>query len=649
MKLNLQSKIFVIVGAILVLGLIVTFSVISRKAAKCMENVSQISLKHQTERYASDIRRELEKSLLITTVLSKELSEQYSRKSISRSSVDDMLHNMILSNPDFVAIYVIWEPQIFDGLDEQYKNSHYGTDIGRFFCMLYRQGNSLQYSTLEEKSLTSADYYQIPRKTLKSEFLNPYYATYEEERRADNLIFMTTVGVPIVDKDNKFLGLVAIDFDLSRYQKLVNSVIPDKQGLAFMLANDGTIVSYPDTAFQGKPFDQKFPQANQKYDVNKKIAKGEPVILSSSDFQHDKSLTVISPIQLQGIDAPWGLGISIPYRIINKDMYGTLAYGIATTILMLLLLLVALYFIIRRLIIKPLSTVSKTMNQIAGGQLNNASLHELNVLIAQNPKNDVIATICQSIIFLEKNLREIMEEILTLNHKVVEACSNLKETSGNMHKSSEIQASTTQQMASSVNEVTSQIENQSRYTDEKTQKVKEVSEEASNGSVAVSRTFSAMNDIVSKIRIIEEIAFQTNILALNAAVEAARAGEHGKGFSVVASEVKKLAERSQSAAREIQSLSSQSLVIAREAGDRIDCIVPKMHELNTTIKEFYDSSLTQTSQIVQLNKAMEQLSEVSQNNAELSELVFSTSVSLMEQVQNLNNKVRYFNCDISSN
>jgi methyl-accepting chemotaxis protein len=641
-KLKLQAKIFIIVGIILILGLSFTIFIVERKTANSIAQLSQASLIHQSERYASDIRRELEKSLVITNILASELAEQHDQKKISRQSVADMLGNIIKTNSDFVAIYVIWEPNIFDSLDNQYINTNYGTDIGRFFCMLYRSNNQILNSSLDEKSLNEADYYQIPKKTLKPEFLNPYYATYEEVRTVENQIFMTTVGVPIVDKNGAFLGLVAIDYDLTRYKALVNSIIPNKEGFAFMISNDGTFVAHPDTAIAGKPFDKSYTQVDKQFDIREKVKKGEMLSFYSSNFQPQKSLTVISPITLQGTETPWALGISIPVSIINKELSSTIIFAVIATIVMLFVLILVLFLVLKKMILNPLHVFSNTLDQIASGNLQNIGNRERQILQCDITKNDEIGMICRSILSLEEKLQSVIAEIFLLNKSILNACESLTGASQQMQESAELQATTAEEMTSTITGIVGQIEGQLQGTESNGRKVKQVSDTATSGVNAVIRTYSAMSNIVEKVNIIENIAFQTNLLALNAAVEAARAGENGRGFSVVASEVRKLAEHSQFAAGDIKELSASSLQIAQQAGDLIKGIIPEMLDINTSLNDYFSSSNQQASQIVQLNTAMEQLNEVSQRNATLSEQVFATSEMLMQQVKDLNGKVTYF-------
>ena len=146
---------------------------------------------------------------------------------------------------------------------------------------------------------------------------------------------------------------------------------------------------------------------------------------------------------------------------------------------------------------------------------------------------------------------------------------------------------------------------------------------------------AAMKEIANKISIIEEIARQTNLLALNAAIEAARAGEHGKGFAVVAAEVRKLAERSQKAAGEINQLSATTLKVSEKSGEMLDKLVPDIQRTAELVQEITAASKEQDTGAEQINKALQQLEQVIQQNASASEEMASTTEELTGQSDQL--------------
>ncbi|MDF1548904.1 MAG: methyl-accepting chemotaxis protein, partial [Bacteroidales bacterium] len=151
-----------------------------------------------------------------------------------------------------------------------------------------------------------------------------------------------------------------------------------------------------------------------------------------------------------------------------------------------------------------------------------------------------------------------------------------------------------------------------------------------------------MKQVADKIKIIEEIAFQTNILALNAAVEAARAGEQGKGFSVVAAEVRKLAERSKQAAVEITHLSSQSVVAIELTGKGMEELVPDIQKTVQLVKEIYSQTSEQSNEVNSLSDIARHLSDIADQNKMNSESINSQSQKLMVMAEELNSEVQYF-------
>jgi methyl-accepting chemotaxis protein len=166
--------------------------------------------------------------------------------------------------------------------------------------------------------------------------------------------------------------------------------------------------------------------------------------------------------------------------------------------------------------------------------------------------------------------------------------------------------------------------------------------DAEESGRAVVETVGAMQAIAKKISIIEEIAYQTNLLALNAAIEAARAGEHGKGFAVVAAEVRKLAERSQNAAKEISSLAGSSVEVAERSGSLLKELVPAIRKTAGLVQEVAAASNEQAAGVNQMNKAMSQVDQVTQRNASAAEELASTAEEMASQAAALQQLVSFF-------
>jgi methyl-accepting chemotaxis protein len=207
------------------------------------------------------------------------------------------------------------------------------------------------------------------------------------------------------------------------------------------------------------------------------------------------------------------------------------------------------------------------------------------------------------------------------------------------------QAASTEEASSSIEEMNATIK-QNADNALQTEKIAQKSAaDAQESGKAVTDAVLAMKQIAQKINIIEEIARQTNLLALNAAIEAARAGEHGKGFAVVAAEVRKLAERSQTAAAEISDLSGSSMEVAERAGTMLAKLVPDIQKTAELVQEISASSKEQSSGADQINGAIQQLNQVVQQNAGAAEEMASTAEELASQADQLQNTISFFKVD----
>ena len=167
-------------------------------------------------------------------------------------------------------------------------------------------------------------------------------------------------------------------------------------------------------------------------------------------------------------------------------------------------------------------------------------------------------------------------------------------------------------------------------------------QDVERGGQSVKETVTAMKQIAGKISIIDDIAYQTNLLALNAAIEAARAGEHGKGFAVVAAEVRKLAERSQVAAQEIGQVAGSSVSLAEQAGNLFEQLVPDIKRTSDLVQEITAASQEQSSGVAQINIAMGQLNQITQQNASASEELAATAEEMTAQAGQLMDLINYF-------
>lgn len=244
---------------------------------------------------------------------------------------------------------------------------------------------------------------------------------------------------------------------------------------------------------------------------------------------------------------------------------------------------------------------------------------------------------------MSEKLREVIGDVATAAEQVSIGSNEISDAAQNLSQGATNQAASIEETSSAMEEMSSNI---SQNTDNAgtTQNIAQrAARDAEEGGMAVGEAVQAMKEIASKIGIIEEIARQTNLLALNAAIEAARAGEHGKGFAVVAAEVRKLAERSQTAAGEISHLSASSVAVAEKAGGIINKLVPDIQKTAEMIQEINASSQEQNQGAGQINQAIQQLDQVIQQNAGASEEMAATAEELSAQADMMHQSIAFFN------
>jgi methyl-accepting chemotaxis protein len=260
-------------------------------------------------------------------------------------------------------------------------------------------------------------------------------------------------------------------------------------------------------------------------------------------------------------------------------------------------------------------------------------------------QDDEIGQLASSLREMAGNLKDIVISIKSNSDKLVLSGNVLKDSSLQLSKGSSDQAASAEEVSTSIEEMVANID-QNTENAIQTEKITVLTAKDVNVANQLSaEAAKSMKAVSEKITIISDIAFQTNILALNAAVEAARAGEHGRGFSVVASEVRKLAERSKLAADEIVNLVNTGLKVSQQAGDKTRLLVPDIEKTTQLIKEISAASIEQKTGAEQINLAMQQLNMITQENASSSDMLTQSSNQLAILAHNLKETVGIFKLD----
>lgn len=269
--------------------------------------------------------------------------------------------------------------------------------------------------------------------------------------------------------------------------------------------------------------------------------------------------------------------------------------------------------------------------QIAGG--------DLDAKVSLASADDVLGKSLQKMLVM---LSRVISQVKASSANVATGSQSMNVAAQYMSHGAANQAASAEEASSSIEEMTANIRQNAVNALETEKIARKVANDALEGGQAVKDTLAAMKDIAQNILIVEEIARQTNLLALNAAIEAARAGVHGKGFSVVAAEVRKLAERSQVAAGEINELANRSVGVAEKAGGLLEVIVPNIQKTSELVREISAASKEQHAGAEQIMQSIHSLDKVIQQNSASAEEMAATTEELSTQVEQLEEIVTFF-------
>ena len=419
----------------------------------------------------------------------------------------------------------------------------------------------------------------------------------------------------------------------------MKAIKPTEHGFAMLLDKSGNIIAHPDTERTLKPVKDLSPALDDALlgrahgnELTEAAIGDERFFLKAIDVEGTNWVLVVA--------AERGESLSALSKILQSA---------SVTLLVVAALSALIAAVAVGVQLKGLSGIKRAMNDIAAGE---GDLSQR--LLVRG--DDEIAGISRGFNQFVQKIEQVMLQVRETSQSIAVASRQIAAGNHDLSQRTEQTASNLQETASSIEELNSTVANSAENAAQARELADTASRVAQQGGEAMGQVVSTMQAISASSRqigdiigVIDGIAFQTNILALNAAVEAARAGEQGRGFAVVASEVRALAQRSAGAAKEIKTLITQSVervdVGTRQvstAGDTMTDVVGSVQRVAQMIGEISHTAREQSDGIGQVNQAVAQLDQVTQQNASLVEESAAAAESLKEQAQRLADVVGSF-------
>jgi methyl-accepting chemotaxis protein len=626
---TLQNRLFILIGGILFisfLGIIIYVVSVTGKIKKenLLKQAQELSVSFSKKAQAS-----LENGMDATRTIAQTFeSFENIPENSRRNAYIGILKNVIKSNPNFLCIWNTWEPNALDGSDDKYINRSGSNEAGRFVATYYRDNNEIIETSSTEAEVLKSKYYNYPQKTGKEIILNPYFSSYIAGGKK---YFMCSFSVPI-KKDGKFLGVVGLDICLDSLQNFMDQ----SEYPSAIYGADGIIAAHSDKKKTGQLFkDMETDIYGDKIDeFLQKVLKGEKIetTLFSKKFDQE-TLIITTPFYVGKTGTAWSCAIMVPLSDSLKNISNIRNIIIFIGIFVLSIVLLVVYYISKN-ITQPILQSIKFAEQLASGNLG----YQMNI-----NREDELGTLTKSLDEMQKKLLNIVNTIRSDAENISASSQQLNTTAQQLSNGANRQAASLEEVSSSMEQMVSNIEQNTenaKITDSLSNKSSTHIVDVNNVS---EKSLSSVKIITEKIQIINDIAFQTNILALNAAVEAARAGEHGRGFAVVAAEVRKLAERSKSAANEIHALAENSRNLTIEASEQMANIIPEVQKTSKLVQEIASSSIEQYNGATQINNAIQELNNITQQNAASSEEMAASAGELTNNANSLMETVSFFN------
>ncbi|WP_322054479.1 methyl-accepting chemotaxis protein [Paraburkholderia bannensis] len=553
-----------------------------------------------------------------------------------RGVADAVLESVVRAHPEFLGMATAWESDAFDGKDAEHANDD---DNARAIHGRYAAAaswNAKREIWLEHigsfdlpTDPNAGEWYVKPKSSMKPAIVEPY--TYPIDGK---VMLMTTVSAPVL-VDGRFRGVVTVDIPLDKLQSKLNSIHPYGTGYVTLVSNGGTLISTPESGKQGAHQDT--------FSLAGAIEEGKVESDAYDDYLKALVRRVTVPVEIDGTGTPWSFALYAPLDQILAQVKTLERISLILGSISVLAVCVVLALALQRMVVLPVGGEPTEAATLALAVADGDLTYRLRAIPAR-PES-----VLGAMSTMQANLKRMVGDVGQVIESVAVGASEISKGNNDLSVRTEQQAAALEQTSATLEQLAQTVgknADDAAHADELARGATSLAEMGSTSVVKVQEVAFDMATDVEKmssiIAAIQGISFQTNILALNAAIEAARAGEQGRGFSVVANEVRQLAQRSNSAANEIKGLielaiskSAQCATQAAEAGSSIEELCQSVNRVTVFMTEIARASREQSDGIEQINRAVAQMDTSTQQNAALVEESAAVAAALKDRAAEL--------------